>query len=70
MAKTRLDAAVSALAPEVPDAPKMEAVKFEDRDGGLWISYNDYRALERNVLALREWAAKLEAVAGFYREDR
>ena len=64
----RLDAAVSALEPEMPDAPEMESVKFEDRDGGLWISYNDYRALERNILALREWAAKLEAAAEFYRE--
>ncbi|MDR2510234.1 MAG: hypothetical protein LBC77_06280 [Spirochaetaceae bacterium] len=66
----RLDAAASALEPEVPDAPEMEAVNFEDREGGLWISYNDYRALERNILALREWAAKLEAAAEFYREAR
>ncbi|MDR2510807.1 MAG: hypothetical protein LBC77_09215 [Spirochaetaceae bacterium] len=67
---TRLDAAVSALAPEVPAAPEMEAVKFEERDGGLWMSYSAYRAMERNVIALREWAAKLELIVEFYREDR
>jgi hypothetical protein len=47
----------------------MEPVEFEDRDGGLWLSYEDYRALERNVIALREYAARLEAAIGFYREE-
>jgi hypothetical protein len=48
----------------------MEPVAFEDRDGGLWLSYENYRALERNVIALREYAARLEAVINFYREDK
>jgi hypothetical protein len=49
----------------------MEPVVFEDRgDGGLWLSYGDYRALERDIIALREYAARLEAVIDFYREDK
>jgi hypothetical protein len=47
----------------------MEPVRFEDRDGGLWVSYNDYRALERNVIALREYAARLEVIIEFYAEE-
>jgi hypothetical protein len=47
----------------------MEPVVFEDRDGGLWLSYEDYRALERNVIAMREYAARLEIIIGFYAED-
>jgi hypothetical protein len=49
----------------MPKTPDMEPVAFEDRDGGLWLSYEDYRALERNVIALREYAARLEAIIGF-----
>jgi hypothetical protein len=47
----------------------MEPVAFEDQDGGLWLSYNDYRSLERNVIALREYTARLETILDFYRED-
>jgi hypothetical protein len=57
----------AALEPEAPPAPEMEPVRFEDRDGGLWLSYGDYRALERNVIALREYAARLEIIVEFYR---
>jgi hypothetical protein len=46
----------------------MEPVAFEDRDGGLWLSYENYRALERTVIALREYAERLEIVIGFYGE--
>jgi hypothetical protein len=46
----------------------MERVSFEDRDGGLWLSYENYRALERNVIAMREYAQRLEAALDFYRE--
>jgi hypothetical protein len=48
----------------------MEPVHFEDRDGGLWLSYENYRALERNVITMREYAARLEIIIGFYREDQ
>ncbi len=54
--------------PPLPKAPEMEPVVWEDRDGGLWLSYKDYRALERNFIALREYAAKLEAVVQFYKD--
>jgi hypothetical protein len=47
----------------------MEPVRFFDRGGGLWLTYNDYRALERNVIALREYAAGLEIIIWFYREE-
>ena len=63
-------AIVAAIAPALPPVPAMEPVRFEDRgDGGLWLSYNDYRALERNVIALREYSARLEIIIKFYREE-
>jgi hypothetical protein len=55
--------------PEAPSAPEMAAVRFEDRDGGLWLSYADYRALEKNITAMREYAARLELIVELYRED-
>jgi hypothetical protein len=63
------DETMKVLIPPMPDLPEMEAVRFEDRDGGLWLSYNDYRSLERNVIALREYARKLEIIIGFYQEN-
>jgi hypothetical protein len=53
----------------MPASPVMEKVRFEDRAGGLWLSYNDYRSLERNVIALREYIEKLEIILKFYREE-
>jgi hypothetical protein len=47
-------------------------VLFEDAadklptDGGLWLSYESYRALERNIIAMREYEGKLEAAIDFY----
>jgi len=60
-------AVLSAIAPPVPALPDPEPVRFEDRDGGLWLSYGDYRALERNIIAMREHIAKLEAENEFWR---
>jgi hypothetical protein len=65
-----LETAVDALAPEAPPVPVMEPVAFEDRDGGLWLSYGDYRSLERNIIAPREHAAGLALITGFYREEK
>ena len=62
-------AALAALAPPVPAMPPMEPVRFEDRDGGLWLSYGGYRSLERNIIALREHIEKLEIIIRFYREE-
>jgi hypothetical protein len=47
----------------------MEPAVFEDREGGLWLSYENYRALERNIIALREYTTRLEIIIDFYRED-
>jgi hypothetical protein len=63
-----IEEALGAVEPEGPVAPALEPVAFEDRDGGLWLSYDNYRRLERNVIALREYAARLETVIDFYRE--
>ena len=68
-AAAEIEAVIKAIAPEAPAAPVLEPVEFKDRFGGLWLSYNDYRALERNVIALREYAAHLEIIVKFYRED-
>jgi hypothetical protein len=57
------------LRPPAPEAPEMEPVRFERQDGGLWLSYDNYRALERNVIALREYAERLEIIIGFYQEE-
>ncbi len=64
-----LEKVEAALVPPMPKAPDMESVAFEDRDGGLWLSYDDYRALERNVIALREYCARLEVIIGFYKGE-
>lgn len=58
------------IAPEVPVTPVFESVVFAEKDGGLWLSFDDYRALERNVIALREYAAQLETIVSFYREEQ
>ena len=60
--------AVRDLAPLMPPEPVMEQVRFVDRDGGLWLSYEQYRALERNVIALREYAQRLVIIIEFYQE--
>jgi hypothetical protein len=67
---SNLNTALDALEPDVPDAPVMEAVEFANAEGGLWLSYNDYRALERNIIAMREYTARLELIVEFYRGER
>jgi hypothetical protein len=66
---SEIEATLAAIKPPIPPAPEPEPVVFEDRDGGLWLSYQDYRALERNVIAMREYAARLEIIIGFYAGD-
>jgi hypothetical protein len=48
----------------------MDPVRFEDRGRGLLLSYNDYRALERNIIAMREYEARLLLIVKFYRMER
>jgi hypothetical protein len=43
-------------------------VVFEEKDGGLWLSYENYRALERNIIEMRRYMAQAEAVLDFYEE--
>jgi hypothetical protein len=63
--------ALAVLIPPMPVQPEMEPVHFEDHgDGGLWLSYNDYRSLERNVIAMREYAERLEITIKFYRGEQ
>lgn len=59
---------VIAIEPPLPPEPTMEQVRFVDKDGGLWLSYEQYRALERNVIALREYAQRLKIIIEFYEE--
>jgi hypothetical protein len=66
-ATAEIDSAIDALAPETPPPPVLEAVAFEDRDGGLWLSYENYRALERNIIAMREYEARMVLVIEYYR---
>jgi hypothetical protein len=54
------------IAPVKPAKPAMERVVFEDAAGGLWLSWESYRAMERNIIAMREYEGKLEAVIEFY----
>jgi hypothetical protein len=47
----------------------MERVSFLPFDDLLILSYDDYRALERNIINLREYIEKLEAVLKFYQGE-
>lgn len=51
-----------------PPKPALASVNFEDKDGGLWLSYADYRALEGNVKALQSYAEELDLLADYYEE--
>jgi S-methylmethionine-dependent homocysteine/selenocysteine methylase len=42
--------------------PVTEPVAFVDKDGGLRLSYDEYRALERNIIAMREYAAQSKQI--------
>ncbi|MBN2536395.1 MAG: hypothetical protein JXB88_26160 [Spirochaetales bacterium] len=55
--------------PPVPDPPIMLPVTFADREDGLWLSYADYRNLEKNIIAMREYIRKLETIVDFYTEE-
>lgn len=61
-----IDAVLQNIAPTKPPAPVMEQVLFEDKDGGLWLRYEAYRTLERNIIALKDYTARLEAIIDFW----
>jgi hypothetical protein len=53
-----------------PAKPAELPVEFEDRDGGLWISYENYRALEGNIIALRTYSNELRELVEHYEGDK
>jgi hypothetical protein len=63
----KTETVIEVIAPPLPEMPNMERVSFLALDDLLCLSYDDYRALERNVIALREYIEKLEVVVEFYR---
>jgi hypothetical protein len=63
----KTEAVIEKLAPPIPEMPLLERVTFVSVDDYLCLSYDEYRALERNVIGLREYIEKLEAVLQFYR---
>lgn len=63
-----VQAVLDKLAPPRPLPPVEEPVVFEEKDGGLWLSYENYRALERNIIEMRRYMAQAEAVLDFYEE--
>lgn len=64
-----VQAVLDKLAPPRPLLPAEEPVVFEEKDGGLWLSYENYRALERNIIEMRRYMAQAEAVLDFYEEN-
>ena len=54
--------------PPVPSPPAMLPVHFEEQDNGLWLSYDDYRNLEKNIISYRSHIDKLMIVIDFYTE--
>jgi hypothetical protein len=63
----KTETVIEVIAPPLPEMPFMERVTFVSVDDYLCLSYDEYRALERNVIGLREYIEKLEAVLQFYR---
>jgi hypothetical protein len=55
--------------PARPELPAAEKPAFVDKDGGLWLSSDDYRKLERNIINLREYIGKLEALITYYESE-
>lgn len=66
---TEVKETLSVLTPPRPSMPVMESVVFEDKDEGLWLAYEQYRKLERNIIALREYTARLEVIIDFYEKE-
>ncbi len=53
---------------ELPPAPSIQGVEFQDTEGGLFLSYREYRKLEENIIEYRRYILDLEAQLGFYKE--
>ncbi len=53
-----------------PAKPIYEKVNFDSRDDGLFISYADYRKLERNIIEMRTYIEKLEGLIDIYSNQK
>lgn len=51
---------------EAPQPPDSEEVIFESRPGGLFLSFDEYRKLEGNIIELRRYIDELTAQIEFY----
>lgn len=56
---------------DIPTPPVMKSVNFADQpdDGGLFISYENYRNLENNIIEYRRYIKELEKQIRFYRGE-
>lgn len=52
--------------PPMPMAPVQEKVVFEPLQDGLFLSFDDYRRLEGNIIELRRYIDELTAQIEFY----
>ena len=51
----------------MPAEPVMKAVRFTPAEGGLRLSYDEYRSLEWNIVEMRRYIGELEAQIEYYR---
>ena len=68
--KTAADYVESAAPlPPVPAEPVMKPVRFAPAEGGLLLTYDEYRALEFNIIEMRRYIGELEAQIEYYRSN-
>ena len=61
------DAAVVPSPPELLPVEFVDTAKTEPRTDGLWLSYEDYRNLEINILRMRAYQEDLREIIRMYR---
>lgn len=52
----------------IPSAPEMLPVHFTDTGSGLLLTYDDYRALETNIIRMRLYQDELRALIEAHRD--
>ncbi|MEM9423259.1 MAG: hypothetical protein AAF975_00545 [Spirochaetota bacterium] len=67
VSNTHAQAGTQTVDPPLPTEPQLLAVRFEDREGGLYLSHDNYRKLEKNIVRLRSYAEELKAQIEYYR---
>ncbi len=53
----------------LPTKPSYEKVVFIEKDDGLFLSYSEYRKLERNIIEMRIYIEKLEGMIEIYSNE-